>query len=226
MSTVEAIQSAPEDLFLQPHGVLHVVTISCHMEYSIWSFLGAIWSTLGFTREVNFYCHMEYSIWLLFDAVWSTPYGKNIRPYGVHHKIVNYVYCWRNTKCSRRLISTTPWSTPCGHYFMPYGVLHMVSFWYHMEYLRIHHRDPCLLPHGVLHMAAFWCHMEYSMWSLFHAIWSTPHGWFLVPYGVLKDPAKRSIPTATWSTPYGCFLMPYGVLHIIGFWCNMEYFRI
>ena len=93
MFIVEEIQRTPQDLFLQPHGVLHVVTISCHMEYSIWSFLGAIWSTSGFTTEVIFYCHMKYSIWLLFDAVWSTPYGKNIRPYGVHHKIVNYVYC-------------------------------------------------------------------------------------------------------------------------------------
>ena len=33
MSTVEEIQSAPEDLFLLPHGVLHVVTIF----YATWS---------------------------------------------------------------------------------------------------------------------------------------------------------------------------------------------
>ena len=51
MSTVEEIQSAPEDLFLLPHGVLHVVTISLHMEYSIWSVFGAIWSTLGFRDQ-------------------------------------------------------------------------------------------------------------------------------------------------------------------------------
>ena len=53
-----------------PYGVLHVVTISCHMEYSIWSFFGAIWSALGFTTEVKFYCHMEYSTWLFYDAIW------------------------------------------------------------------------------------------------------------------------------------------------------------
>ena len=38
----EELQSAPQDLSLQPHGVLHVVTILCHMEYSIWSFFDAI----------------------------------------------------------------------------------------------------------------------------------------------------------------------------------------
>ena len=69
-----------------PYGVLHVVTISCHMEYSIWSFFGAIWSALGFTSEVKLYCHMEYSIWLFYDAIWSTPYGSNSRPYGVLHR--------------------------------------------------------------------------------------------------------------------------------------------
>ena len=85
--------STPCGHYFMPHGVLHVVTISCHMEYSIWSFLGAIWSTLGINTEVNFHCHMEYSMWLLFDAIWSTPYGKNIRPYGARHNIENYVYC-------------------------------------------------------------------------------------------------------------------------------------
>ena len=35
----EELQSAPQDLSLQPHGIVHVVTILCHMEYSIWSFL-------------------------------------------------------------------------------------------------------------------------------------------------------------------------------------------
>ena len=67
--------STPCGHYFMPHGVLHVVTISCHMEYSIWSFLGAIWSTLGINTEVNFHCHMEYSMWLLFDAIWSSPYG-------------------------------------------------------------------------------------------------------------------------------------------------------
>ena len=76
-----------------PYGVLHVVTISCHMEYSIWSFFGAIWSALGFTSEVKSYCHMEYSIWLFYDAIWSTPYGRNLRPYGVLHNVVKNVYC-------------------------------------------------------------------------------------------------------------------------------------
>ena len=35
MSTVEEIISAPQDLFLLPHGVLHVVTILCHIEYPL-----------------------------------------------------------------------------------------------------------------------------------------------------------------------------------------------
>ena len=56
-----------------------------HMEYSIWSFLGAIWSTLGINTEVNFHCHMEYSMWLLFDAIWSTPSGHYFMPHGVLH---------------------------------------------------------------------------------------------------------------------------------------------
>ena len=109
MSTVEEIQSAPEDLFLLPHGVLHVVTISCHKEYSIWSVFGAIWSTLEFSKEVNFYCPMQYSILpqkvvirsTSYDltksalkhsilhqkrAIWSTPHGSNLRPYGVLHR--------------------------------------------------------------------------------------------------------------------------------------------
>ena len=62
MSTVEVMLSAPEDLFVLPHGVVHVVTISCHMEYSIWLVFGAIWSSLGSTGEVNFYYHMKYSL--------------------------------------------------------------------------------------------------------------------------------------------------------------------
>ena len=45
MSTVEEIHSAPGDLILLPHAVLHVVTILCHMEYSQWSVYGDIWST-------------------------------------------------------------------------------------------------------------------------------------------------------------------------------------
>ena len=71
-----------------PYGVLHVVTISCHMEYSIWSVFFAIWIALGFTSEVKFYCHMEYSTWLFYDAKWSTPYGRNLSPYGVLHNVV------------------------------------------------------------------------------------------------------------------------------------------
>ena len=128
------------------------------MEYSIWSFFGAIWSALGFITEVKIYCHMEYSIWLFYDAIWSTPYGRNLRPHGVLHNVVKNVYCWRNTKNSTRLIFAAPWSTPCGHYFMPHGVLHMVVFWCHMECFRIHHRGQILLPYGVLHMANLLCH--------------------------------------------------------------------
>ena len=153
-----------------------MVSLWCHMEHFRFNHRGQFVVPHGVLHMAISWFHMECSMWSLFHAIWSTPYGRNLRPNGVLHRIINNVYCWRNTKCSRRFISTIQWSTPCGHYFMPYGVLHMVSFWYHMEYLRIHHRDPCLLPHGVLHMAAFWCHMEYSMWSLFHAIWSTPYG--------------------------------------------------
>ena len=81
MSTVEEIQSAPENLFLLPHGRLHLVTISCHMEYSIWWVFGAISSTLGFRGQfllshgvlnmAAFLCHMEYSMWSLFHTIWE-----------------------------------------------------------------------------------------------------------------------------------------------------------
>ena len=119
------------DQFLVPHWLLHMAT---------------------------FWCHMEYSMWSLFHAIWSTPYGRNLRPYGVLHRIINNVYCWRNTKCSKRLISTTPWRTPCGHYFMPHGVLHTVGFWCHMEYFRIHR-------------------------SISIVTWSTTCGHYSMPYG-------------------------------------------
>ena len=153
---------SPPDL---PYGVLHVVNISCHMEYSFVNFFGAIRRALGLTSEVKSYCHMEYSIWLFYDAIWSTPYGRNLRPYGVLHNVVKNVYCWSNTKNSTRLIFAAPWSTPCGHYFMPHWVLHMVVFWCHMECFRIHLRGQIILPYGVLHMAVLWCHMEYSIWQ-------------------------------------------------------------
>ena len=94
----------------------------------------------------------------LFHAIWSTPYGRNLRPYGVLHRIINNVYCWRNTKCSKRLIFTTPWRTPCGHYFMPHGVLHEVGFWCHIEYFRIHR-------------------------SISIVTWSTTCGQYSMPYG-------------------------------------------
>ena len=158
---------------------------------------------------------MEYSIWLFYDTIWSTPFGRNLRPYGVLHNVVKNVYCWRNTKNSTRLIFATPWSTPCGQYFMPHGVLHMVVFWYHMECFRIHHRGQILLPYGVLHMAVLWCHMEYSIGLFYDAIWSTPYGSNSRPYGVLHRALKTSLmelfaflPQLTWmvmiwSTPYG-----------------------
>ena len=93
MFIVEEIQRTPQDLFLQPHGVLHVVTISCHMEYSIWLFFGVIWSALGLNSERSNYI-----------AIWSTPYGcfmmpygvlhmaRNLRVYGVLHTVVKNVY--------------------------------------------------------------------------------------------------------------------------------------
>ena len=135
MFIVEEIQRTPQDLFLQPHGVLHMVTISCHMEYSRWSFIGAIWSALGFITEVKIYCHMKYSIWLFYDAIWSTPYGRNLRPHGGLHNVVKNVYCWRNIKNATRLIwyenmkhsiwqeIGTTRSTPHGIKKWPYGVL-------------------------------------------------------------------------------------------------------
>ena len=85
MSTVEEIQSAPEDLFLLPHGVLHKAFNYCLMEYSIWHYSGAVWSALELALKdflmlyevlhmTSFQGHMEYSMWLIFDAIWSASY--------------------------------------------------------------------------------------------------------------------------------------------------------
>ena len=51
------------------------------------------------------------------------------------------------------------------------------------------------------------CHMEYSMRPLFHAIWLD----FGAIWSALGFP-QSSISFDIWSTPHGCFLMPYGVL--------------
>ena len=56
-----ATWSTPYGHFLMPYGVLHVVTISCHMEYSMWS---------------------------LFLTIWSTPCGHYFLPYGVLHVVI------------------------------------------------------------------------------------------------------------------------------------------
>ena len=180
------------------------------MEYSIWSFFGAIWSALGFNSEVKLYCHMEYSIWLFYDAIWSTPYGRNLRVYGVLHTVVKNVYYWRNTKHSTKLIAATPWSTPCGHYFMPHGVLHMVSFWCHMDCFRIHHRGEILLPYGVLHMVVLWCHMEYSIWQKSKAIWlESPRRYIPIsrmsPNLAHSRASLRLIFSRNWTGPFTSF---------------------
>ena len=89
-----------------------MVTISYHMEYSIWSFFGAIWSALGFITEVKIYCHMEYSIWLFYDAIWSTPYGRNLRPHGALHISSTIDMDGNDMKHSIWQEIGTTWSTP------------------------------------------------------------------------------------------------------------------
>ena len=91
------------------------------MEYSIWKFFGVIWSALGFTLEVKFFCHMEYSIWLFYDAIWSTPYGRNQRPHGVLHNVINNIH-------SYKVLHKTFFDDLMDHFFMQYGLLHMAVF--------------------------------------------------------------------------------------------------
>ena len=150
MSTVEEIQSAPKFLFLLPHGGLHVVTISCHTEYSIRSVIqGLMEYSIKHWKQV-----LELFIFLsqktLMTKLWSTPYGLKFMPYGVLHmasksnhmeySIWQYIESFgvdskalhmtsekRHMEYSIWSLFDAIWSTPCGHYFLPYGVLHMVT---------------------------------------------------------------------------------------------------
>merc|ERR1712081_90972 len=102
-----------------PYGALHVVTISCHMKYSMWPLFLAIWSTpyghflmpYGVLHVVTISCQMEYSMWSLFLAIWSTPCGHYFLPYGVLH-VVTISY---HMEYSMWSLFFAIWSTPCGH---------------------------------------------------------------------------------------------------------------
>ena len=222
----DAIWSTPCGHYFMPYGVLHMVGFCYHMEYLRIHHRDPCLLPHGVLHMAALWCHMEYSMWPLFHAIWSTPYTQFLVQYGVLQDL------------AQRSIYVVTWSTPYGCFLIPYGVLHMVSLWCHMEHLMFNQSDQFLVPHGVLHMATFWCHMEYAIWSLFHAIWSTPYGRNLRPYGVLHriinnvycwrntKCSRRLISTTPWSTPCGHYFMPLGVLHMVGFWCHMEYFRI
>ena len=82
-----ALWSTPYGLELLPYGVLHMALNYCHMEYSIWGFSGAKWSSLELNLSEHYKCCLMYSIWSPFDAIWSTPRGHFLLPYGVLHAV-------------------------------------------------------------------------------------------------------------------------------------------
>ena len=68
MAIVQKIQSFPQDLLLLTHGLLHVVSILCHLEYSILQFLGGhhlyIWTSV---------CPSVCLSLCLFQKIWVAP---------------------------------------------------------------------------------------------------------------------------------------------------------
>ena len=54
MSIVEEMERAPQDLFSMLYGVLHMALNYYHMEYSIWRFSVAIWSSLQLTLNEHY----------------------------------------------------------------------------------------------------------------------------------------------------------------------------
>ena len=71
MFIIYEIDNAPQDLFLQLDGVLQVVIISCHMEYSLLKFFGV------FQDSSVFYCLMQYYGYL---TIWKCKSDRQLFP--------------------------------------------------------------------------------------------------------------------------------------------------
>ena len=122
MNITKVVWCTPYGHFFMPYGVLHVVTISCHMECFILLPSMSIVEEMerapqdlfsmlyGVLHMALNYCHMEYSIWRYSGAVWSA--------------LELALQC--RMKCSIWHLFEAIWSTPCGWYLTPYGVLHII----------------------------------------------------------------------------------------------------
>ena len=96
-SLFTALWSTPYGHFLMPYGVLHVVTISCHMEYSIWS----LWSS---------YSHVQYPTFFHHDK--SCIFGSK-KICGSEKNCAKKDFMFKNILCSnilrsQKILGTTP----------------------------------------------------------------------------------------------------------------------